>query len=62
MLMFAFSWIASALFPLLVWLILRQPEVADLFARPQHGGFEVVPFAEPAGSGGSGVGAPDAPP
>jgi hypothetical protein len=51
MLMSAFSWLGSVFFPLLVWLILRQPEVASLFTRPRSGGFEVVPFAQPVGDG-----------
>ena len=46
MLMFGFSWLANALFPLLVWLILREPEVVSLFARAPQGGFEVVPLAQ----------------
>ena len=33
--------------PLLVWLLLRQPEVASRFTRRPSGGFEVVPFAQP---------------
>ena len=41
-------WIGQSFFPLLMWLILRQPEVANQFARVQGGGFEVVPFAQTA--------------
>ena len=44
---YAFWFAESTLFPLLVWLILRQPEVARLFERPRAGGFEVVPVAQP---------------
>ena len=40
-------WFAeSTIFPLLVWLILRQPQVARLFEHARSGGFEVVPFAQ----------------
>jgi len=49
MLMSAFSWLGSLPFPLLAWLILRQPEAANLFTRANRGGFEVVPFAQPVG-------------
>jgi len=38
-------WISNAFFPLLVWLILRQPDVANFCSRVRGGGFEVVPFA-----------------
>ena len=41
-------WIGQSFFPLLMWLILRQPEVANQFARVRGGGFEVVPFAQTA--------------
>jgi hypothetical protein len=38
-------WVLNAFFPLLVWLILRQPDVANFFSHVRGGGFEVVPFA-----------------
>jgi hypothetical protein len=43
------SAINQAFFPLLVWLLLRQPEVAGRFSRRPSGGFEVVPFAQAVG-------------
>ena len=51
LLMSAFMWLANTPFPLLTWLILGQPEVAAMFTRPQRGGFEVVPFAQPIEAG-----------
>jgi len=39
------SWVSNAFLPLLVWLILRQPDAANFFSRVRGGGFEVVPFA-----------------
>jgi hypothetical protein len=35
-------------FPLLIWLLLWQPEVAKLFERVASGGFEVLPYARAA--------------
>ena len=47
------SWIGNAFLPLLVWLILRQPDVANFFSRVRGGGFEVVPFANAIASEGA---------
>jgi hypothetical protein len=46
MMLWQMMWsISNAFFPLLVWLILRQPDAANYFSRVRGGGFEVVPFA-----------------
>ena len=39
--------VEAAVFPMLVWLILRQAEVAKLFEKTASGGFEVLPMARP---------------
>jgi len=49
LLLHLFWWIGNTFFPMLIWLILRQPEVTTAFARVHGGGFEVVPFAHRAG-------------
>ena len=47
---YVFWFAESTLSPLLVWLILRQPEAAKLFEHARAGGFEVVPLAQPLGA------------
>jgi hypothetical protein len=50
--------IQSAFLPGLVWLIVRRPEIAQLYQHVRRGGFEVVPLATVAASqdGGKSVG------
>jgi hypothetical protein len=42
--------IQSAFLPALVWLIVRRPEIAQLYQHVRGGGFEVVPMATVAAS------------
>jgi hypothetical protein len=41
-------WLRDSLFPLLAFVILRQPEAASIFSAPPASGFEVIPLARRA--------------
>jgi hypothetical protein len=47
-------WVQSIFLPALIWLIVRRPEIAQLYKPVRRGGFEVVPIARVAAAADGG--------